>query len=45
MITGARELGFYARWGGWLSIAGFLSLAWLLLRLPSRGTAAFRTRE
>jgi putative OPT family oligopeptide transporter len=39
MITGARELSFYAQWGGWLSIVGFLSLAWLLVRLPSRGEA------
>jgi hypothetical protein len=32
MLTGASELSFYAEWGGWLSLAGFAALAWLLVR-------------
>jgi len=36
MITGADELSFFPAWGGWLSLIGFASVAWLLVRIPAR---------
>jgi uncharacterized oligopeptide transporter (OPT) family protein len=33
-LTGASEFGFYAAWGGWLSLFGFAAIAWVLIRLP-----------
>ena len=36
LITGSDEPGFYTNWGGWLSLAGFASLAYVLIRLPTR---------
>jgi putative OPT family oligopeptide transporter len=36
LLTGSDELGFYPRWGGWLSLAGFASLAYVLIRIPTR---------
>ncbi|MBM3810203.1 MAG: oligopeptide transporter, OPT family [Acidimicrobiia bacterium] len=32
-LTGAAELPFYEQWGGWLSVAGFVSIGWVLTRL------------
>jgi len=36
MLTGKEELGFYSAWGGWLSLAAFASLVWVLVRIPTR---------
>jgi len=36
MLTGRDTLPFYEKLGGWLSLAGFASLAYVLVRLPSR---------
>ncbi len=36
LATGSDQLGFFPEWGSWLSLAGFASLAWLLVRVPSR---------
>jgi hypothetical protein len=36
LLTGKDEFGFYAAWGGWLSLIGFASLAWVLIRIPLR---------
>jgi putative OPT family oligopeptide transporter len=33
-LTGADQFAFLAAWGGWLSLAGFAVLAWVLVRLP-----------
>jgi putative OPT family oligopeptide transporter len=38
MLTGADEFGWFASWGGWLSLLGFASLAWGLIVLPLRKT-------
>jgi putative OPT family oligopeptide transporter len=35
-LTGAASLGFFPKWGGWLSLGGFAALAYLLVRVPSR---------
>jgi len=40
LLTGAGELSFFPRWGGWLSLAGFASLAWVLIRVPTRASGA-----
>jgi len=29
--------GFYPAWGGWLSLIGFASVAYVLIRIPARG--------
>ena len=31
------QFGFYNAWGGWLSLLGFASLAYVLIRIPMRG--------
>src|SRR5579885_2773948 len=36
LLTGADELGFFPAWGGWLSLAGFAAIAWVLVRIPAR---------
>ncbi len=36
MLTGADQVGFYPAWGGWLALAAFASLAWVLIRIPAR---------
>jgi OPT family oligopeptide transporter len=36
LVIGSGQPGFYARWGSWLSILGFASLAYLLVRVPAR---------
>jgi putative OPT family oligopeptide transporter len=36
LLTGREELPFYAAWGGWLSIAAFAAIAWILIRIPVR---------
>jgi len=35
-FTGLDELPFYGAWGGWLSLAAFATLAWLLIWVPLR---------
>ncbi len=36
VFTGLDELPFYGAWGGWLSLAAFATLAWLLIWVPLR---------
>jgi hypothetical protein len=36
MLTGRDELSFFPAWGGWLSLAGFAAVAWVLIRIPTR---------
>ncbi|MCW5977292.1 MAG: oligopeptide transporter, OPT family [Bryobacteraceae bacterium] len=36
MLTGSDEPAFFQNWGGWLSLAGFASLAYVLVRVPTR---------
>jgi putative OPT family oligopeptide transporter len=36
LLTGSDELAFFPAWGGWLSLAGFASVAWTLIRIPLR---------
>ncbi len=36
LLTGSDELPFYPAWGGWLSIAAFAAIAWILIRIPVR---------
>jgi putative OPT family oligopeptide transporter len=36
LLTGAGQLSFYPAWGGWLSLAALASLAWVLIRIPSK---------
>ncbi len=35
-LTGGDEFGFYPAWGGWLSLAAFASLVYVLVRIPAR---------
>lgn len=37
-LTGADQFSFYAAWGGWLSLAGFAVLAWVLVFTSASGT-------
>jgi uncharacterized oligopeptide transporter (OPT) family protein len=32
--------GFYPAWGGWLSLIGFAAIAYVLIRVPTRGSTA-----
>jgi len=36
MLTGSDELSFFPQWGGPLSLIGFASLAYLLIRIPMK---------
>jgi putative OPT family oligopeptide transporter len=36
LLTGADEFPFLAAWGGWLSLAGFAAVTYVLVRIPSR---------
>jgi putative OPT family oligopeptide transporter len=36
VLTGAEQFAFYSSWGGWLSLAGFASIAYALIRIPNR---------
>ncbi len=36
LLTGGRELSFFPRWGGWLSLLGFASLVYVLVWIPGR---------
>jgi putative OPT family oligopeptide transporter len=35
-LTGRDELPFYPAWGGWLSLIGFASVAYVLVRIPAK---------
>jgi putative OPT family oligopeptide transporter len=37
LLAGARQFPWFPAWGGWLSLAGFASLAWVLIVIPARG--------
>lgn len=37
-LVGSDELSFYAAWGGWLSLIGFASVAYVLILIPARRT-------
>ncbi len=39
VLTGRDELPFYPAWGGWLSLTGFASVAYVLVRIPARRLA------
>ncbi|MBM3775602.1 MAG: oligopeptide transporter, OPT family, partial [Acidobacteria bacterium] len=36
LLTGADTFPFYPAWGGWLSLAGFAAIAWVLIAIPAR---------
>jgi hypothetical protein len=36
ILTGEDAFPFFEAWGGWLSLAGFAALAWVLVRIPLR---------
>jgi putative OPT family oligopeptide transporter len=36
-VPAMPTLGFYPAWGGWLSLIGFASIAYVLIRIPARG--------
>jgi putative OPT family oligopeptide transporter len=36
LLTGSEQIGLYARFGGWLSLAMFAAIAYVLIRIPSR---------
>jgi OPT family oligopeptide transporter len=36
-VPAMATLGFYPAWGGWLSLIGFASIAYVLIRIPARG--------
>ncbi len=36
VITGSDQFSFYPAWGGWFSLAAFLSLVYILVRIPAR---------
>ena len=36
LLTGADELSFFPAWGSWLSIIGFASIAYVLIRIPTK---------
>jgi putative OPT family oligopeptide transporter len=42
LVSGQEELSLYREWGGWLSLAGFASLAYVLVGLPARKAAERR---
>jgi putative OPT family oligopeptide transporter len=35
LLSGSDEFGFYASWGGWLSLVGFAALAYILIGIPN----------
>jgi len=37
LLTGTEAPAFYAAWGGWLSLAGFAALAYMLVAIPLKG--------
>ncbi len=36
LLTGADQFSFFPAWGGWLSLAGFAAIAYVLIRVPNR---------
>ena len=40
LLTGRDELSFFPAWGGWLSLAGFAALAYVLIRIPTKRSQA-----
>jgi hypothetical protein len=36
VLTGSPGFGFYATWGGWLSLLGFAALAYALIAIPRK---------
>jgi OPT family oligopeptide transporter len=35
-VPSLATFGFYAAWGGWLSLVGFAAIAYVLIRIPTR---------
>jgi uncharacterized membrane protein SirB2 len=33
-VPAMASFGFYPAWGGWLSLIGFASIAYVLIRIP-----------
>jgi putative OPT family oligopeptide transporter len=40
LLTGADQLAFYPQLGGWLSLVGFASLAYVLIRIPTKSNSS-----
>jgi putative OPT family oligopeptide transporter len=38
VLTGADSFSWFPAWGGWLSLAAFGALAWVLIRVPAQRT-------
>jgi putative OPT family oligopeptide transporter len=36
IVAGVPEFGFYAQWGGWLSMLAFAAIAWVLIVVPRK---------
>ncbi|MCZ2080073.1 MAG: oligopeptide transporter, OPT family [Bryobacteraceae bacterium] len=36
LLTGSDQFGFVPAWGGWLSLIGFASIGYVLIRIPAR---------
>jgi putative OPT family oligopeptide transporter len=36
LVAGTDQLALYPAWGGWLSLAGFAAVAYVLVRIPNR---------
>ncbi len=45
LLTGSAQFAFYDNWGGWLSLLGFASLAWILIVIPLRRRTSPDTRS
>jgi hypothetical protein len=37
-VPSFAAFSFYPAWGGWLSLIGFASIAYVLIRIPAKGT-------
>jgi hypothetical protein len=44
VLTGSDAFGFFPAWGGWLSLAGFAAVAWMLIGVPLAGGAKRETK-
>jgi uncharacterized oligopeptide transporter (OPT) family protein len=35
LLSGAEQFSWFSSWGGWLSLAGFAAIAYVLIRIPA----------